>query len=570
MPLPVPSTIATGFGDLTGSAYRLTSDLLYVADASSGDIVTVNAHTHVKTTVGTGYNSPHDIELSIDGLHAYVADSPGTLLKVSLTNMNRAAATVVASGLNGIEQVALDEAHGFAYVCEFTGFHIQRVNLITGATTVVATIPNPRGVLVTSDGRFLYVSSDGGAITRFDLSTNTQLIVAAGLNGPRYLTWADAGESTILFPQLNPTPTVRRADLTTTPATVTTLTGATASDPYSVTVLSSNQLLIACASVVQEVDLTSSVFTAAGPTLLGIGFVPADAAHLPSGYADTTIDPSYFFQVKDCPFGGTLPLMINWQHARSVGANFYQVSIEGPVGPPQQITQPFSDYLWSVALNEFELQTTAATPVVPAPPGGGFYLLRSAGQIWLNNWLGLLLDTTGRPNGLNTIRVRLFAAENTATEIGTGADPGRFAHVMIDNTVPVVNIEQILQEPGNVPVTTCALVNTPTFAFRVTAAAPLSHLLAWTLTAYWGDNQSKAVASDNYSNHVSPSKLWAGITSTIVPPPGPAPWNATVAGDPTSTHCAHTFFLDAWDRVINGWGFIHGLSQYHKSITIWL
>jgi hypothetical protein len=47
--------------------------------------------------------------------------------------------------------------------------------------------------------------------------------------------------------------------------------------------------------------------------------VPADATHLPGGYADTTADPSYFYQVKDCPFGGTLPLMINWEHARSHG-----------------------------------------------------------------------------------------------------------------------------------------------------------------------------------------------------------------------------------------------------------
>jgi hypothetical protein len=60
--------------------------------------------------------------------------------------MNRAAATVVASGMNGVDQVALDEAHGYAYVCEFTGGHIQRVNLSNGTKTVAATIANPRGV----------------------------------------------------------------------------------------------------------------------------------------------------------------------------------------------------------------------------------------------------------------------------------------------------------------------------------------------------------------------------------------------------------------------------------------
>jgi len=460
----------------------------------------------------------------------------------------------------------LDEVHEVAYVAEFTAGHIQRVNLTTGAHTIVATISFPRGVLVTSDGRFLYVSNDADNITRFDLLLNTSVVIASGLNAPRYLTWADAGESTILFAQPNPSGTVLKVDLTTTPATVTPIAGPTSPAPYSVAVLSSNQLLIASATVVSEVDLTASVYSAAGPIFLGIGFVPADAAHLPNGYADTTVDPTYFFQVKDSPFGGTLPIMINWEHARAMGANFYQVFIEGPVGPVVQLTQPFGDYIWSVALNEFELQNT------PAFQPGGYYPLRSPGQIWLNFWLGLLLDTTGRPNGLNKISIKLFAAQSAASEIGHSTDPGRFASVMIDNTVPVVKIEQILQQPGNVPVSVCAIVNSgaPTFTFQVTASAPQSHLLGWSLIAYWGNNQSKAVSSDSYSSHITPTRLWAGITSVAVPPPGPTPWNATVGGDPTSTHCAHSFFLNAWDRVINGWGYIHGVVSYQQSITLLL
>ena len=245
MPLPVPTTIATGFADLAGSSYRLGTDQLYVADAGAGNISAVTGHTHVKAVLGGGYNAPSDIELSVDGLHAYVSENPGTLLRLSLTNLNRAAATVVASGLNHIDQIALDEAHGLAYVAEFTGGHIQKINLTTGAKTVVATIPTPRGVLVTGDGRFIYVSSDAGTITRFDLSTNTSVVIASGLNGPRHLTWADAGESVILFPQPNPTGTVLKASLTTSPATVTAIAGPTAFAPYSVAVLSSNQLLIA-------------------------------------------------------------------------------------------------------------------------------------------------------------------------------------------------------------------------------------------------------------------------------------------------------------------------------------
>jgi DNA-binding beta-propeller fold protein YncE len=160
LPLPVPVAIATGFADLAGSCYRVATDQLYAADAGAGEIVAVNPHTHAKIVLGTGYNAPSDVALSVDGLHAYVTERPGSLLRVSLGNMNRSAANVVVSGLNGIDQIALDEAHGYAYVAEFTGGHIQRVTLSNGDTTVVATIANPRGVLVTGDGRFVYVSTD--------------------------------------------------------------------------------------------------------------------------------------------------------------------------------------------------------------------------------------------------------------------------------------------------------------------------------------------------------------------------------------------------------------------------
>jgi hypothetical protein len=562
MPIPVPITIATGLADGVGSDYRIATDQLLIADAGAGAITSVTAHAHVKTLLGTGYNAPSDIALSTDGLHAYVTENPGTLLRLALTNLNRAAATVVGSGLNGIDQIALDEAHNVAYVCEFTGGHIQRINLTSGIKTVVANVFAPRGVLVTTDGRFLYVSSDAGTITRFDLATNTNVVIASGLNGPRHLTWADAGETVILFPQPNPTGTVLKLDLTTSPATVTAIAGPAPFAPYSVNVLSPNQLLITSATSISEVDLTASIFTPGGPILLGIGFVPADAVHLPNGFADTTIDPTYFFQVKDAPFGGTLPLMINWEKARAMGANFYQVFITGPIGPPVEVTSAFADYLWSVPLNRFELQTTV-------PAAGGYYPLRSAGQIWLNFWLGLLLDTTGQPNGLNTISIKLFATLSPASEIGHATDPGRHAALMIDNTQPTAVIEKILQQPGNVLINACAIVTTgaPTFTFQITASAP-AHLLAWSLTAYWGDNKSKAVSSDNYSAHITPSRIWTGITSVAVPPPGPTPWNATVGGDPTSTHCAHSFFLYAWDRVINGWGYIHGPAGYQKSVTL--
>jgi hypothetical protein len=493
-------------------------------------------------------------------VHAYVLDS-GSLLRINLSSANRAAATVIASGLFQPDQLALDESHGVAYVSEFKpAGRLLRINLVGGAQSVAATgLNNVRGVLLTGDSRFVYVSEDTGRIRRFDLTNNTNTVIVSGLSGPRHLTWADAGESIILFPQPNPAGTVLKLDLAASPPVATAIAAPAPHDPYSVAVLSPERLLVTSAQAISEVVLTSSVFSPAGPILLGIGFVPADAIHLPNGYADTTMDPSYFFQVKDAPFGGTLPLMINWQHARSMGANFYKVFIEGPGGPPVEVHQAFSDYLWSVPLNRFELVTTV--------PTSGYYPLRATGQIWLNFWLGMLLDTTGQPDALNKISIKLFSAQNPASEIGHDTDAGRFANLMIDNTVPTAILEQMIHDGAVVDA--CAIITTGShnLTFRVTAAAP-RHLRGWSLVAYWGDNKSKAVASDDYNNHITPSRIWTGIHSVVVPPPGPAPWNADVAGDPTSFHCAHTFFLYAWDRVINGWGYIHGTASYHKSITL--
>jgi hypothetical protein len=136
---------------------------------------------------------------------------------------------------------------------------------------------------------------------------------------------------------------------------------------------------------------------------------------------------------------------------------------------------------------------------------------------------------------------------------------------MIDNGVPTAAIPTIFHD--GVPVGTCGIVTTgpDVFSFEIVANDPQQHLLSWSLTALWGDNKSALIASDSYAAHVSPSKLWGGISGTV---PTPA-WAATVAGDPTSSHCAHTFILGVWDRVIDGYSYIH-YAQVSKSITIML
>ncbi|MGB9177554.1 MAG: hypothetical protein WCB46_12585 [Methanoregula sp.] len=581
LPLPHSITPPTG-GTYEGCAYWRDHDKLLVANQGDGKIYALSGISKTSTipkpvaVVGTGYNTPSDIMLSADGSHAYIAERSGggNLLRVPLSNLNRAAATVVAGSLGGgsITQIGLDETHGLAFVV--VAGNLLRIKLSGGgAPSTVATGlgPNTDGVLASKDGRFVYVSHDD-KIVKCDLTTSSTTVVAAGINNAQQMVWLDAGETAILFTEWGATTggNVRKLDLTTASPLVSDVAGPCGIHAYSLAICSPEHLLITCGREVDEVFLTP--YASSGPLLLGIGFVPVDTLHIVNGYATTTMDPAYFFQVRDAPFGGTLPIMINFDLARSSGAKYYKV-LAGPVGLETASEQPYSDYRWNTALDRFELVTTT--------PAGGFYPVRAAGEIWLNYWLGMLLSTAGsQPNGLVSIIIELYDAKKG--KILSIPVNKRSVTLMIDNTGPSVGfyqISQVVTPPPSMttkPVKTCDVVMSghPWFTFTITAQQAQQHLAGWSLVAYWGENKSATVAGDSYSNHISPSRLWAGITMpTAVPPPPALPnpwWDATVAGDPTSTHCAHTFFLYAWDRVINGWGYIHGWDSYSKSITIWL
>jgi hypothetical protein len=84
--------------------------------------------------------------------------------------------------------------------------------------------------------------------------------IVKGLTAPFFLTWADATQASILVPE-------REGFL---------------------------------------------AFQPAGPLLMGIGFIPFRQGHYhrrdDSRTGRTTVDPTYFYQVKKTPFGGALPL----------------------------------------------------------------------------------------------------------------------------------------------------------------------------------------------------------------------------------------------------------------------
>lgn len=504
--------------------------------------------------LGTGYNQPEDIVLSSDGVHAYVTERSGNLLRVDLGNADRVHATVVSSGMTAPHQIDLLEGSGIAYVVEYaTSGRLLRIDLSSGAQTpVVSGLNQAIGLLVTGDQQFAYISEQAGnSIIRLDLATNTQTTVISGLINPFFLTWSDAGESGIIFPERDPANTVKMVDITTATPELRTIATGLPMRPSSVAVANPFRLVVCCNSEIASLDLSGSVFLPAGPVFMGIGFVPAD--HVSGGYADTTDLTDYHFRVKDAPFGGTLPLMINHDKMYTSGAPFYKILVDGVVQE-----NPFSALVWRSSLGRFVSETRN-------PVGSGFFRTRPASELWYTPFHGYDLNTTSFTNGLHTITLELYAGSSAS-----GSPMASHSlQVMIDNSWPVVSIDQILHHhhsAGVIPVGTCGIVTEESdqFQFNITARDMEGHLKSWSLVALWGDNQSAGVDSDSYSP--VPSRQWHGPLGATVPS---TPWAATVAGDPTSRRCAHTFRLIAWDRVINGYRHLHR-ETYHKSITLLL
>jgi hypothetical protein len=354
--------------------------------------------------LGTGYSEPEDIAVSANDVTAYVTERSGNLLRVSLSSANRASAFVVASGLTAPHQIWLDEANGHAYVVEFAPVgRLLRIPLAGGAPTVLASnLENAIGLLITSDRSTAYVSeqaSSGGRVVRITLNTAARQVVATGLTRPFFMTWADGGESRILVTDREPVNRVMMVDITQTPATVTPAATGLPLRPSSCAVVEAGRLLVCCESEIQLVELPALTVVPDGPLLMGIGHVPFDRISSTTGLADTSVDPTYPYQFRNVPFGGTLPLLVNHQRAYALGARYYRVMVDGA---PR--FDAWTDYRWNAALNRYEARTTSP---VSLASGSGYYPVHSPVELflWLHPALGSRMNSVGLADALHTLRI---------------------------------------------------------------------------------------------------------------------------------------------------------------------
>ena len=490
--------------------------------------------------LGTGYNEPEDVKASQDGLHAYVIERAGDLVKVDLSSADRPAATVVASGLTAPQQLFLDENAGFAYTVEYApSGRLWRIDLADGTmTAVLSGLQNAVGLTLSNDRQSAYISEqttgpDVGRVSRFQLSNGQRTALATGLTAPFFLTWADSAETTLYCPERDPVNALVAVSAAGGGATVA-VTGL-AVRPSSVAVVSPGVLLACCNDVIEEVLLASSGLQPDGPLVQGIGFIPFDWITA-AGLADTTdADPSYFYQVQNVPFGGSLPVMVNFLRAGLDGASFYQVEVDGNLR-----TDQFSTAIWD---GTQYVPTVFGPQLLDGHPG--YYPVPSISELmlYIQPLPGCYLDSTSLASGAtHIITVNFFDSTGAPVE---SADP---LTILVDNNPCSVSLAQAA-------IGTAAATTQCGFLGYNPATEATDQL-----TIAYSAGQPEGYATWSFSV----TKAATTIYSTGGPVPGPpAPFDETVAaalGNCTVAAFAAQVYVAATANT--GWG---RCSQYDRS-----
>ncbi len=562
------STIATGLHGAVGCKYILSRDQLVFVEFASGQVSAIDnvQTTHTYRVIATGFNQPEDIAVSADGSHAWVTERVGNFTYVDL---GTGARRVVASGMVAPHQIALDEATGVAYVVEFASpSHLWRIDLGTGVRTSVMNAPDYSiGLLITDDHRYAFVTwqtPDGhGMLSKLDLTRRSSSTATGYWQAPLFfMNWADPGHTSFIVPQRTPENNVARISLDSWDTTATQIlpmgSDSLPMNPSSVAVVSPTLLAVCCDSQILLANL--NIYTATGPLLLGLGLIPKTYIS-DDGYATTPVGS--YLQVTDAVFGGAVPIMVNHERLRSTdNAQYYQVLVDGV---PH--TDSWTDYVWDATVPGFVLKTT--TPVTLGSYAG-CYPVRQAGDLWYMANLGDRLDTTGLTDGAHTITVQAIQVSGFWWWTRYAVIETDAITAMIDNRRSLVKIDQIKQgdEATGVPVGPCGIITNPPdqWTFDITVTHPAHYLLNWNLAAWWGDDKSAAVSGASYPGGTPAPHAWDFSGPA---PTSPTPWQAAVAGDTSSTHCAHTFVLSAWDRITDGMQWLH-YGEYHQSVTILL
>lgn len=387
----------------------------------------------------TGFDVLEDILVEPDGIHGYVTERDGDLLRVDLSSHVPGGAGTLATGFNAPHQMQFSGDGSAIYVVEFASpGRLIRVDKATGAQHVVTNgLDHAIGLVISAGDQYAYVSeqpASGGRVRRVELATGAITPVATGFTAPFMMAWLDDSRQRIVLCERDPANRLATIDLGNANHVARPVSGLDFR-PSAPAVIGDGRVYVTCNDAIDEVAIGGSVFV--GDLWKGIGFVPIERIvpysatpggplQQMAGRADTSVDPNYPYQFHNAPFAGSLPMRINHLSAWLGGARWYRFVLNGT-----PLADPFYDYKRNPVTNLLDLvQTTPSTMTLHLPSGttsGSVLPVRDlvSLMLWFQSDLGGRVNSADKTvvphDGVSMLEVQFFdAAGNVMHYTGEG------------------------------------------------------------------------------------------------------------------------------------------------------
>jgi hypothetical protein len=302
---------------------------------------------------------------------------------------------------------------------------------------------------------------------------------------------------------------------------------------------------------------TLFVFTRVG--VIGVNNIHTTGAGA-SGYAYPDINPvAPNSREANSPFGSTLDIA-GW-FGQFTDTVRYKIQYSSDGITFSDIYDPLYNSYYEFSPDGGNWITVAMGPFTEGGQSNVYKMpyIEKPGQPWIFPDLIAKWDTTKVINGRVTLRIQGFrwnaAGTVLAPSVALFIDPSYGTlKLMLDNTPPVSKLNKIKHNGSDVNV--CDIVDfiSGDLSIEFEASDSNGHLREYVLNAMYGHNvvvsPVPANGTDNYSNHIGPTRHWNGGISTVNY--ASATYNA--AKMPT---CAYQFRLDVTKRTTNGYGLIY-------------
>jgi hypothetical protein len=282
-----------------------------------------------------------------------------------------------------------------------------------------------------------------------------------------------------------------------------------------------------------------------GPVIGCVGLIPTTKINA-AGRATT--DPAYFVPVQNAAFGGLLNMIGNAPNRVALwnaGARFIKVFHSEGAGAYSEFRTAWYNYHWSVPAGDYVLDSYSAD-------AANYYDLQDPAVDFSIHDLLFQFDSSKLGNGIHNFQVKFYNAAHALV-----ATPAQTVTLLIDNTLPIVKINNVKHGAATVAACDIITMTSPTDGVTINFDAndPEGNLLAWSVSAQWGDGASASIASASYLPAMG---NWAGVIGQTAPTPGV--WVPLVS-------CAHAFSVAASARTTNGYSYI-GYTSVSRFITI--